>query len=386
MSAATGGIVLRLILATLLAQGSDDEQIPPDMAEHAKPTQTWKQAVDFTQRVKELGPWQDQMPLINQMVDSMFTQNNWTSEPDVFARNLILQTASLPPWDVRGRIETFTNIVATRYQLNPQQQEELRQRVWRDAVRLTTQSFPALLPTLTEMLQTRLEGRPFTPEQVSRWMRNTRPIMNRNMTYIQRSLTEFRTTLDPRQQALLDSDVAAADRRAADTFSRMEDWANGKWTPKDWGLERDPIHAQAQPAGEPVVRPGREDVERRMERARPAAEVVVSRDLDQWERYVQQFIGQYKLDAAQQTSAWSIYADVKARADQWRASHADELAELEATVREAADAAARQDAQQQLDGRKQPLAEMFAELQQRLENLLTNEQRACGSDSAGQAR
>ena len=42
---------------------------------------------------------------------------------------------------------------------------------------------------------------------------------------------------------------------------------------------------------------------------------------DSWTRYVQEFIGTYKLDRAQQETAWLMLKQVKARAQEYRLSH-----------------------------------------------------------------
>lgn len=353
-----------------------DNIVPADVAAETHPTQTWNEAVAFTQRVKELGPWQTQARVIGDMVDSVFTRNGWTSESDVFARGLILQTASLPPWDVRGRIDTFTRILSARYRLTPEQQDALRQRVWRDIITLTTRSFPAVLPTLGEMLETRAAGRPFTSQQVAGWVRTIRPLVNRNMSYMYESLDGFRATLTPSQQELLDRDVAAADRRAKTMFAQMNRWARGGWKPQDWGLDRDPIHAGGERSPSARRAPAVSPAQARRPRGDAGQRAPLASDHDQWEQYVQQFISRYELDPAQQSSAWSIYEDLKSRADQWRASHADELAELQAQANEGSDPQAREAARDRLDQSKQPLADMFAELKDRLANLLTSEQRA----------
>jgi hypothetical protein len=370
---------IHLIVILLVTQSqSQRDVVPEDLAERTRTSDTWQEAVAFTERVKELGPWQEQSRQINQMVETVFTQNGWDSEADLFARDLAVQVSALPPWDINGRIDMLTNAVAVRYQLSGEQRSDLRQRIWGDVITLTKRSFPSMLPTLGEMLETRAAGEPFTPEQVSRWMRNMRPLIDRNMEYIQSSLSAFRQTLEPHQREIFDRDVAAADRRAMVVMNQMTHWERGQWKPADWGLQHDPIHAkQAEPNPRPQPAPRERRLRRELAGPVAAEASVVARDRDQWEQYVEQFIRRYGLDEAQQTAAWSVYADLKARADQWHASHADELNALEAKANASeGDASQRQSAKQHLSEAKQPLVDMFAELKSRLDNLLTSEQRS----------
>lgn len=383
MLATALGSTLQLLSILLLVQVEEPQRtVPAEVAASSPPTKSFHEAVQFTERLKELGPWQTHYRTVTHMVDQMFTRNGWNSEPDLFVRSLVTRVSAMPPWDVRGRIDTVVGQLSTRYQLSPDQRAELGKRVWRDTITMTTRSFPAVLPTLKDMLETRTSGEPFTAEQVSQWMRTIRPIMKRNLTYVQGSISEFRESLTPAQCAILDRDLVAADRRITTWFTHMRVWERGQWTPEDWGLQGDAIHRRA--ANRPQLA-GRKPRAQR-QRTAPPAEIVspsgrrMTRDQDPWAQHVQRFITRYKLDEGQQTSAWSIYEELRSRADQWLASHADELAKIEALARDGVDAESRRAAEKRLDEQTEVVQQMFEELKSRLDDLLTSDQRARGGE------
>lgn len=92
------------------------------------------------------------------------------------------------------------------------------------------------------------------------------------------------------------------------------------------------------------------------------------RALHPWEEYVRRFISQHELTAAQTTSAMAIFRDVRTRAAQIEAAQADHRTQ----AAQIPDVTARQNRLKELDA---PIEQLFTELKQRLDGLLTAAQR-----------
>lgn len=89
---------------------------------------------------------------------------------------------------------------------------------------------------------------------------------------------------------------------------------------------------------------------------------------DDWNRYVQAFIGKYQLDEHQAQQCWQIHGELKKRADEYLKAHKSDY-----------DAVGRIDnknlAAKELKDLNKPVMDMFGELKTRLNNIPTDEQR-----------
>jgi hypothetical protein len=102
--------------------------------------------------------------------------------------------------------------------------------------------------------------------------------------------------------------------------------------------------------------------------ARVPPRAAAAEPLDDWTRYVQQFITANDLNDMQQKLAWSILKELKARAREYQISHRSEYEELGQMQDKA------QQSQTLLTLNK-PLRDMFDELKGRLNGILTHAQR-----------
>ncbi len=92
-----------------------------------------------------------------------------------------------------------------------------------------------------------------------------------------------------------------------------------------------------------------------------------------WERYLRDFTRRYRLDAAQQATAWSVLREVQERRTAHEQSHARDYGEartLEAGPRR----------QQRMDELNRPVVLMFEELKRRLATIPSAQQRAAAGD------
>jgi hypothetical protein len=141
---------------------------------------------------------------------------------------------------------------------------------------------------------------------------------------------------------------------------------------------RQAAEAAPQKTGGPTTRPSPARVAQAMsdsERlARDAAKAEAARALQPvhpWEKLVKAFIADHKLSDAQANAALAILKDVRTRAEQMATANADRLA----AAQRIPDRAERD---KQIAEINQPVDQLVDELKQRLESLLTAEQRAKG--------
>jgi hypothetical protein len=102
--------------------------------------------------------------------------------------------------------------------------------------------------------------------------------------------------------------------------------------------------------------------------ARVPPRAATSEPLDDWTRYVQQFVTTNGLNDMQQKLAWSILKELKARAQEYQISHRAEYEELSRMQDKAGQS-------QRLLVLNKPVRDMFDELKGRLSGLLTEAQR-----------
>jgi len=253
---------------------------------------------------RRLGPWERNRQVLNDAVASMWRRHGWTSESDEFARKVVEEVSKHPPWQLSERFDTFCETLADRYDLDGSQRRELRTVVTRDVWAMFFRHAHAVLQVGKELVETRVSGQPFGRDQVARWSKLMRPVVGEIRRTLDGWAAGLEGELGPEQQLLLKHDVAAYRRRLTDSDKLMRKWAKGQWQPKEWGLEKDPLHggAPVEVTSAPVKR----------SLAKPAASTVIAADA--WDRYVRKFISRYGLDESQQVTGWSILAEIRARA------------------------------------------------------------------------
>ncbi len=401
---------MRWLLTIVLAGAACAQNGPPegprggrmrDPGEEA-PRPLFEQFRTMMRAVRELGPWEQQHAYIQSALTDVYQQNGWTSESDQFSFQLIDAVHSVPPWDFQGRMDTLFGLVSDRYLLDEEQEQMLRERSF-EALRDVFMAHAAdALPVFTEFVQTRASGVGFTPEQVARWAQTLAPMSETARRRFTGVMNEMLPTLDPTQQELLRSDMAAAERRLERVTEMRQRWAQGQWSPSDWGLDRDPIQQRAAIQRPADVTAAPEDgaaqppLPARGERAAGAAEggspepapagavepgrraSAAAADPDPWARHVREFIAKYGLDDAQQQSAWAAYRSVAQRRDLLRKRQQQQE---EAAARRGGVGAANASLGQRYDA---AVERLFGQLKKRLEGLPTRAQRRA-AEPAGAA-
>lgn len=344
---------------------------PPDIdPDRADPQELWSDnfggpgMAATLEKLKKLGPWDEQAKWITSAQQAVFERNGWNSEADQYARRLASTIESLPPWRLDQRFDTFCKMTTQRYGLDEDQQQALRAQLIRESFRVATRYGPALFKNVDLFVNRRVNGQPLDADTVSQMVKNAGPLVDDLSAEAERFFDEFEAGLDDRQREIFRRDRESFQRRRDDVKAKMDRWANGDWSPEEWGMDKDPLYAASK---QPDGAPGSTQVPAVAQPVAPAAPYETA-----WEMYVQQFIKKHDLDAAQQRAAWSVLHDVQRRA-----------ARVWSRVPDAPGA----DGMTNQRRREAAIRPLYDELLSRLDQILTPYQRRqTGTDRAGEER
>ncbi|MGD8452764.1 MAG: hypothetical protein PVJ57_13170 [Phycisphaerae bacterium] len=337
-----------------------------------------------------LSDWDTHRELMIESVEKVYARNGWDSEPDMFSLSLIHGVNEIPPWRPQERFETLIQIVSDRYLLDERQEDVLRNTMVREATRMFMRHSGRIAQYAGEAIRTRAAGEPFTPDQVARWVKLAEPVMEDMRSRSAELSTELMAELDPDQQLLLEADMAAFTRRLDGMQEMAQHWANGEWTPEDWGLEDDPIQlGQLQQPPDTVVE-GTEQAPANTDFGRPPPRVVepprqrpeqvagddeAAGDNDPWAQYVRRFIARYRLNNDQRSRAWKIYRDARTRGDHYRRRFGEQIDAARRRLSVSDDEAARARLRNIETQMQASLDRLFEQLRRRLERIPTRAQR-----------
>lgn len=340
-------VLLSLALAAAPAAGVAQQQ-NESSSPQSWPNELTGPLASVVDKMQQLGPWEEQSQWIKSAHEAMWERNGWTSEADQNARQLIGAVESIPPWRFADRLDVFCKMTTERYGLDDAQQRALRSQLNRESIRFLTRHAPTLMKNAEMFVDRRINGQSLDSQTVAEMVRNAQPVLEAMKPDMERALNEFEGTLNEEQLETFRRDRAAFDRRRQHIESNMDRWANGQWSPQEWGMDKDPLHAGTQNASNANPPP-----------LDGAAGAPASSFETAWEMFVRDFIRRHDLDAAQQRAAWAVLNDVQRRAArEWNNAPAD-LREREAAI-----------------------APLYEELLDRLDQLLTPHQRrlAGGAD------
>lgn len=356
------------------AAGAAAQEAPPKTP---VPTpEQMEQAQQLQKQGEEMGSWDQQYLIMDQATENVFERHGWKSESDEYARSLARDVGRIPFWQPQERQEVFMNSLQGRYQLTENQKTQLNGWVQHEAIMTTARHFKDLAPIAMEVVRARADGKPFTPEQVQKWSQKLEPLMGEALAATQRVTDKLKKTMTPEQQAKLDADIKALQRRHEDMVKDVQRWKEGKWTPMDWGLQNDPIHAQVlQKYADADANRTRLVEQTQVER--PLDEGIAAADESAWDLYVKRFCLQFECTDEQRTKADAILKDSKREAIQYRQARKDRIEEAEESVRRAETPERKQAAQADLNKQLQQIEFIFGRMKKRLyAQVLTREQQA----------
>ena len=351
------------IFACLLAGGLLSAAAPAADNPAAQNQQTWRDVfpklMQLFDRVRQLGEWDQQQILVIDAIENFYRQNGWNNETDLFLKEVSIEAARVPPWQIAQRLEVVGSRIQERYGLSDEQKKSLKERIFREALVVMTRNFSTISSNADEIIRTRQAGQPFTPEQVARWVRNDRPVRMEWYRSVMELTNELGEMVPMTQKAQFQRDFENVNRRLGMMEQMYTEWEQGKWRPEDWGLHDDPMHAglikaEAHPPSRPPA-------------SQPA--IRVTSQMSAWARYVQEFVGKYELDRSQEVTAWSILEELEERARRIQESKPAPADDGSADAKKT-----------QAD--TEVIAVIFEELKARLEQLPTRSQRSRAAAAA----
>ena len=326
--------------------------VPAGRAQLSEPPPIVDKEVDRVgAEMQKLGDWDKQYATIEKAIDRMWKEHGWDNEADLFAREMISKVAKIPPWEFDRRLEVMQDSLRDRYELNNEQYARFTGQMYREMGIFLFRHGATIYRHTREAVNARVNGEPFTPEQVAQWTQESEKIMADFQETAARFYRDQAEQLSPRQRAILERDFESFQRRMRVMEELRGQWAEGKWRPEDWAMEDDPIQR-----GHPPLPDAGKPTERRVRR------LYTPEDETSWERYVRIFIARYRLDEAQADAALSILHELQERAAEYRKTHADELDLIPRGGEDAAEVYA-------------PLRRLFEELERRLQPIPTTAQR-----------
>ena len=276
-------------------------------------------------------------------------------------------------WPTEQMIESTVSRVALEtadaYQLSDEQYEQVRDGMVERWSTFLQENRRELQPLVNEWFEARVAIDPPSAEQVQDWASRAMPVFEKIQAQVDAGTEQIRSVLTPEQRARFDAEIGK-NRFGLDHLGRqLARWRKGEYTEQEWW---------SPPPGRRLAKKGQAAAPAAVQ---PADEI--DRELDAWDRYVENFIAQYGLSDAQQTAARSVLKEVKERADAHHDRHRTELIELERKIA-AADRDSRQDLTAEVERLYGPFDALFQELQVRLEKLLTQAQHRAASQPANQ--
>lgn len=366
-----------------LAQRHDGRRGPRRTSSEAQTAGKTQQ--DIEKQVKAMGPWDEHQQVVSEATDNVFRQQGWTSEPDLFARDVLRDVERIPPWEYQRREETFMNRLQVRYALTEDQKAQVSRGMRRESLKVMIKHFRTMAPMAMEMMRVRKNNEPFTPEMVQRWSESLDPVMADAKEALLRVAKKLEVSMTPEQRARLKSDLKATLKRHNDVVKMVDQWKQGKWTPESWGLQDDPAHRRQMEAVA-RARTDREVEDETRGAQRPSTEWATSTNESTWKKYVRLFCIRHHCDENQTEKSYAILRDVERKARNHRAARKNDIARLEAAIERSEKGERRTRLHADLERTLGPIREGFNELCKRLDGILTTRQRALARNTPAGTR
>ena len=287
--------------------------------------------------------------------------------------------------------------MANDYGFDEYQRDEA-ERVLRERIgKFLEENRPQLEKLVTEFLEAQVADEPPDPQFVAEWAKRAQPLLAKAHDLLYDVADDMRDFMTDEQQIQLDGYLAAFDVGVEMTQKRLQRWAAGEFDPQtEW---------VGNPQARKLDRQRRREMYQRMEqarsevlqqyegggeaaaggglapgeRARAGAEARKARQArgatDAWERYVEQFIARYQLDAQQQQKARLFLRRQREARDTYLARKAGQMERIEKLYKQAKTPEQVQQAEAEYKKLMAPVERMFEVLKSKLETLPTRAQR-----------
>lgn len=290
---------------------------------------------------------------------------------------------------MRLMLARWAEEAAYEYDLDDRQREKTRKAVVERWTKFLDENRDAIQPLANEFLEMRMELTPPDKSDVQEWARRARPIFEKATKQVEEGTAEYREVLRPDQRIKFEIDAVQLKVGLGFAQQKFSQWEKGEFEPDDFwepiGPDRDARRDERRKR-----RKEREAQEAEREQKRKAADQrpvdPIDAELDAWQRYVADVITTYGLDSGQRSTVLSCLTELRDRAIAHRDRYREEISRLEekiATNSGTDDELA--DIKEQLNRLYGPIDEMFKELQARVEQVPTGDQRASAKPAAPKA-
>lgn len=282
-------------------------------------------------------------------------------------------------WSIAGMMDQACRNISKRYNLDAEQEKQTRALMARRLQALLAEHETELRSLLMDRFVSRPDGQS-DAEVAKHWANRALPIYEAARKTINEGNAEWRKILSAEQKRIHDTDMKMLRATFEQYDGRFARWQKGDYDPKadrfapqstlanatSTTTKRAPTHRQTPPR---TV--GKQPFRRNSE--------------DHWDVYVRQFIDTHNLDESQTSSAMAILDDCKERAANYRAAHADDLAQAEALMRKqidpGVDRVERDAARKRLSEVHKPIRDLYSELRARLGAIPTEAQKQARAEA-----
>lgn len=281
---------------------------------------------------------------------------------------------------MRLMLTRWAEEAAYEYDLDDQQREKTRKAVVQRWTGFLDEYREEIQPLANEFLEMRMELTPPEKSDVQEWARRAKPFFDKAAKNIEEGTAEYREVLRPDQRIKFEIDAIQMKVGLGIAQQKFVQWEKGEFEPDDFW---EPIGPD---------RDARRDERRKRRREREAQEAEreqkhkeaqeqltdpIDAEMDAWQQYVADFISSYGLDSGQRSTVLSCLTELRERAIAHRDRHRDEITRLEERIASNAGTEAElADIKEQLTRLYGPIDEMFKELQTRIAQVPTGDQRA----------
>ncbi len=310
--------------------------------------------------------WESQYPLIESAITNIWQRHGWKDEADHFARDTACKIAAVPPWEPVKRLNLLAERMEQRYGLSGEKAARFRTAVMREAAGFLMRNIGVILEQTGDGMDARLQGEPFTAEQIARWAKESQPLLAELRRRADRLAKELEPILEPARRQILRRDLKNFRKRQRVIDRMTARWVRGEWQPADWGLQNDPIQSVGPPAGRPDPPPlATRSPSIRETGKPPTIGRWLPHDPSTWHNYALDFQKRFDLNAGQMSTAESIHVELLTRGDRYIEAHTDILKTIPLAKRITHEA-------------YEPVRSLFREFQSRLDAIPTSGQRERG--------
>jgi hypothetical protein len=274
------------------------------------------------------------------------------------------QSSDPSGWDVDSIITRCAENVCRRYNLNDEQCDQTHKIFEAEVNEFIDDNAQELWPLMRDMIQIQ-NGKLPSAESAQAFAKRALPLMGKIENAIKDANNRWSEILTDEQKELWDWDMNQMDGTFSQIVDNVKEVEKGNQNMKQL-IPSTPAKGPGMPSRPSKPKPGipslRDDL----------------RPEDEWSTYVRQFIEDYELDESQSSSARAILADLLEQADNYRESRKSEFESAERDAQDifGKDRATQMAADDRLKKLNEPLKKYREQLEQRLNSIPRDAQRA----------